>query len=130
KARDRPALPKPARPPAKLAGSPRDVEGRATNMQSGLVRGTPPPSCVRASRQHGVDHVVAAGDAVEHRPHGGRVAFAQMRCQIDAMPWPTPMHIVASPYSASRRSISRTSVLTSRAPLLPSGWPRAIAPPL
>src|SRR2546427_372692 len=40
------------------------------------------------------------------------------------------MHMVASPYSASRWPISRTSVPTSRAPLLPSGWPSAIAPPL
>src|SRR5439155_1226702 len=59
-----------------------------------------------------------------------RVALAQIFCQIDAMPWPTPMHMVARPYSASRWPISRTSVLTSRAPLLPSGWPSAIAPPL
>src|SRR5439155_22900921 len=106
------------------------VQGRSAGSQSRLARGLPAPARVGARGQHRVDGVVAAGDAVEHRPHCVRISFAQIFCQIEAMPCPTPMHIVARPYSASRCSISRTSVPTSRAPLLPRGCPSAIAPPL
>ena len=44
------------------------------------------------------------------------------------MPCPTPMHIVATHRPFTRFS-SRAAVSTSRAPLMPSGWPSAIAPP-
>jgi hypothetical protein len=48
-----------------------------------------------------------------------------------AMPWPTPMHMVARPYLTSgRRPISCTRVVSMRAPDAPSGCPSAIAPPL
>src|SRR5689334_7469198 len=47
-----------------------------------------------------------------------------------ATPWPTPTHKVARPRRALVLRISWTSVVTSRAPLQPSGWPRAMAPPL
>ena len=40
------------------------------------------------------------------------------------------MHNVARPFLASRRCISKTSVLRMRAPDAPIGWPMAIAPPL
>ena len=40
------------------------------------------------------------------------------------------MQSVARPSRASRRRSSCSSETTSRAPLMPSGWPRAIAPPL
>src|ERR1700694_357289 len=46
-----------------------------------------------------------------------------------AIPWPTPMHIVARPYRTLRRASSCTSVAMMRTPLAPSGWPSAIAPP-
>ena len=52
-----------------------------------------------------------------------------------ASPCPTPTHSVASPRNGrgaddARRFISWTSVVRMRAPEHPSGWPRAIAPPL
>ena len=46
------------------------------------------------------------------------------------VPRPPPQHIVTSPISLSERSSSCSSVVISRAPVEPSGWPSAIAPPL
>ena len=46
-----------------------------------------------------------------------------------ACPWPTPTHIVATPRPPPRRRSSCRRLTTSRAPLIPSGWPIAIAPP-
>src|SRR5207245_1902006 len=45
------------------------------------------------------------------------------------MPWPPPTHIVSRPkvLSRSRRPLSR--VHRMRAPVMPNGWPSAIAPP-
>src|SRR5437588_578701 len=45
------------------------------------------------------------------------------------MPWPPPTHIVSRPkvLSVSRRPLSR--VHRMRAPVMPNGWPSAIAPP-
>ena len=48
---------------------------------------------------------------------------------IIAMPCPPPMHADATPNFFPRRRSSSSSVSTSRAPLAPSGWPIAIAPP-
>ena len=45
------------------------------------------------------------------------------------MPWPTPMHIVQRAYRPVPPLSRRTAVVTRRAPLAPSGWPSAIAPP-
>src|SRR6266568_1198101 len=41
-----------------------------------------------------------------------------------------PAHIEISAVLASRRSSSCSAVVSSRDPVLPTGWPRAIAPPL
>ena len=46
-----------------------------------------------------------------------------------AVPSPPPQHIVTRPSSLSERSSSCSSVVISRAPVEPSGWPSAIAPP-
>ena len=43
---------------------------------------------------------------------------------------PPPAHIVCSPYRPPRCSRALTSVVMMRAPLAPSGWPIAMAPPL
>src|SRR5919197_2135510 len=51
------------------------------------------------------------------------------RSKSAAWPWPTPTHRVASPYRPPRRRSSCRSDTTRRAPLIPSGWPIAIAPP-
>ena len=45
------------------------------------------------------------------------------------MPCPTPMHMVARARRAPRSCSSSAAVSASRAPLAPSGWPSAIAPP-
>jgi len=58
-----------------------------------------------------------------------RSVSGHARSNIVASPWPTPTQSDATPRLASRRSISCTSVAASRAPLAPSGWPIAIAPP-
>src|SRR4051795_2931864 len=46
------------------------------------------------------------------------------------VPRPPPQHIVTKPIDLSERSISCSSVVIRRAPVEPSGCPRAIAPPL
>src|SRR3954465_14337681 len=57
------------------------------------------------------------------------VRAGQTRSTSMARPWPTPTHKVASPRCAFSRSILPSSVTVSRAPLQPSGCPRAMAPP-
>ena len=51
---------------------------------------------------------------------------AESACQC---PSPPPQHIVTRPTSLSERSSSCSSVVIRRAPVEPSGWPSAIAPP-
>src|SRR5438477_285562 len=46
-----------------------------------------------------------------------------------ATPWPTPTHMLAKASLPPRFSMPCTAVSASRAPLMPSGWPSAIAPP-
>src|SRR5829696_2941810 len=46
-----------------------------------------------------------------------------------AMPWPPPTHIVSRPIVRSIDSRSFSSVFMIRAPVMPYGWPSAIAPP-
>ena len=50
--------------------------------------------------------------------------------RVSAMPMPPPMQSVARPFLAPRRAISCSSVVSTRAPEAPIGWPMAIAPPL
>ena len=52
------------------------------------------------------------------------------RSKIPAAPIPPPTHIVTIPYLDPRRRISCSSVAVNLAPVHPSGWPRAMAPPL
>src|SRR5439155_24806957 len=54
----------------------------------------------------------------------------QSRSRIVPVPRPPPQHMVTSPSSRSERSSSWRIVVTSRAPVEPTGWPSAIAPPL
>src|SRR6185503_13191523 len=46
-----------------------------------------------------------------------------------AAPWPPPMHIVTTALRPPRRRSSCSAVAVSLAPVQPSGWPSAIAPP-
>src|SRR5262249_1895747 len=68
----------------------------------------------------------------ECRPADGEDELdgSQTRSITAAIAWPKPMHIVARPKRASRRSSSETSVAVMRAPVAPSGWPREMPPPL
>src|ERR1700676_3495915 len=52
------------------------------------------------------------------------------RSMIVAVPMPAPMQSVTSPIERLRRSSSSTSVPRIIAPVAPSGWPSAMAPPL
>src|SRR5262245_23165752 len=61
---------------------------------------------------------------------GRLVSGNHNRSSTDAIAWPNPMHIVATPYLASRRSSSLTSVAVMRAPVAPSGCPSEMPPPL
>src|SRR5207248_1514484 len=56
--------------------------------------------------------------------------FPHTRSMMVATPMPPPMQRVTSARRAWRRSSSSTTVPTSIAPVAPSGWPIAIAPPL
>src|SRR5262249_14790584 len=51
------------------------------------------------------------------------------RSTIIAMPWPPPTHIVSRPIVLSPAWRSFRSVAMIRAPVMPYGWPSAIAPP-
>lgn len=55
---------------------------------------------------------------------------AQTRSVAMAMPCPTPMHMVESARRPPVRASCRAAVPVMRAPVMPRGWPRAIAPPL
>ena len=57
-------------------------------------------------------------------------ARAQTRSMMVAIPCPTPTHIVASAYWPPPAASSRAAVRTRRAPDMPNGCPRAMAPPL
>src|SRR5712671_2359807 len=52
------------------------------------------------------------------------------RSTMVAVPMPIPMHRVTSAVAALRRSISSIAVPRIMAPVAPSGWPSAMAPPL
>src|SRR5262249_9983417 len=54
----------------------------------------------------------------------------QTRSMMVAVPMPAPMHKVTRPVERSRRSSSSSNVPRIMAPVAPSGWPSAIAPPL
>src|SRR3954451_9335649 len=51
------------------------------------------------------------------------------RSTIIAIPIPPATHMVSSPYVSSRASSPFSSVVMIRAPVIPNGCPRAIAPP-
>ncbi len=60
----------------------------------------------------------------------GAGSFVRTRSKIPAAPWPVPTHIVTMPYLSWRRRSACTSVAERIAPVAPSGWPSAIAPPI
>ena len=63
--------------------------------------------------------------------HEGRAAVEhQTRSMMVAVPMPAPMQSVTSAVFRSRRSSSSSTVPKIIAPVAPSGWPIAMAPPL
>jgi hypothetical protein len=64
-------------------------------------------------------------------PAAGRGAASdQTRSRMPAAPWPMPTHIVTMPYFSWWRRSACTTVAARIAPVAPSGWPSAIAPPI
>jgi alkanesulfonate monooxygenase SsuD/methylene tetrahydromethanopterin reductase-like flavin-dependent oxidoreductase (luciferase family) len=76
--------------------------------------------------------LAALADAIPRIKGGWRASRRPRpsRSTTMAMPWPPPTHIDSRPkvLSASCRPLS--SVVMMRAPVMPNGWPRAMAPPL
>src|SRR4051795_8046466 len=70
------------------------------------------------------------GDKPGHDTDEFLLALGDYRSTHIAMPMPPPMQSVARPFLASRFCISCSSVISTRAPDAPTGWPIAIAPPL
>ena len=95
----------PARPAARGRGRP--GRGRRRTPRGA---GAPPPTRRR-------DRERAVGSALDSRS------------TIMAMPWPPPTHIVSRPIVLSCHSSELISVPVMRAPVMPNGWPTAIAPP-
>ena len=63
----------------------------------------------------------APGGAVRGRHQVPALRRHQAACHSVAMPWPTPMHMLAAPRAAPRRVISCSRVAVIRAPEQPSG---------
>jgi len=55
---------------------------------------------------------------------------SQYLSKTPAAPWPVPTHMVTMPYLPPVRLRSFIICTVSLAPVQPSGWPRAMAPPL
>src|SRR6059036_2506073 len=53
-----------------------------------------------------------------------------IRSKIPAAPMPVPTHMVTMPYFRLLRRIAWITVAERIAPVAPSGWPSAIAPPI
>jgi Kef-type K+ transport system membrane component KefB len=86
----------------------------------------------QAKRAGPAGAVPAAVSAGEASTPGAPAALARgyAASHSVAMPWPTPMHMVAAARLVPRRRISCSKVVVILAPEQPSGWPMAIAPPL
>src|SRR5271166_4888959 len=72
-------------------------------------------------------------DARAHHPGADDVDLVDVAhhtaSRTVAMPWPPPMHCVASAYLPFSRFNSEAALPRMRAPVAPSGWPSAMAPP-
>src|SRR5205085_12575665 len=108
------------------------------------------PALRAADHQSLEDVYVGVSEDVGHLPHVLAVTRADRRAGLEDLPrdrrarlhgrytrWisvpvprPPPQHMVTSPHSWSERSSSCRRVVMSRAPVEPSGWPSAMAPPL
>ena len=108
---------------ASAAITSRSAGGRPRRARSAARRraGDPPwPTRPGRGRRRSARHAVQAG--------GGQ-AVAGTRT-MRASPWPPPPHRAAAPTPPPRRCSSSARCRAMRAPDMPIGWPRAMAPPL
>ncbi len=96
--------------------------GLEADFDPGAVRGE--RHCARVVTDQRVDVGLGSRDAFVIR---GRHQIRSMMVPVDNAP---PAHIVISAVLLSVRSSSCSAVVMSRLPVLPTGWPSAIAPPL
>src|SRR5699024_3914920 len=76
------------------------------------------------------DKSVVFRDLQRRKIGRGQMDIAHLTLSIAiAVPWPTPMHMVAIPRVPPSVSSRLSSVKVMREPEEPSGWPKAIAPP-
>ena len=61
--------------------------------------------------------------------HRGTETGQLRRSTIMAMPWPPPTHMLSMPKVLSSNCRPLMRVVMIRAPVMPNGWPSAIAPP-
>src|SRR5690349_4324459 len=59
----------------------------------------------------------------------GKFGHAEIRSNTAARPWPPPIHMVSSPYRASRSSSSRARVASIRPPVALTGCPSEMPDP-
>src|SRR5690606_9982731 len=115
------------------AGDARTRKQAACSRAGGLQKLAADPGAARCAgtrltgrRASGTSANGAPGGAVFLR-QGGREG--QSASKIPAAPMPVPMHIVTMPYLCFLRRMPWTMVAVRIAPVAPSGWPSAIAPP-
>src|SRR5262249_8968469 len=77
-----------------------------------------------------VDHGAAvAGQRLERRARRDQLAGHATRSSAIAVASPPPMHSAATPRLRPRPSSASIKATMSRAPVAPTGWPSAQAPP-
>src|SRR5439155_1224995 len=118
-----------------------DVEGRAGANQLGepLAAARPRENAELHFREAELGpggiggHAVPAGDGdavVDELPGERSPRSHQRRSSTMARPIPPCAQIDSRPNCTSRRAISFASVVTSRVPVAPNGWPMAMEPPI
>ena len=116
---------RPGRSDDPLRARPREDQRRRARQHAAGVAGTGRHRH-RLIGLHGCGHENGALRRRFHFPANDR---DQSASKMPAAPMPVPMHIVTMPYFCSRRRRPCTMVAVRTAPVAPSGWPSAIAPP-
>jgi hypothetical protein len=98
----------------------RRIAGRGDEHDRGAPRADRRDDLCLAPRGGGLQDPPCARDLARH---------AQTRSSASAIPCPPPMHMVTIARRAPARSISAMALTTRMAPVAPTGWPSAMAPP-
>jgi hypothetical protein len=114
-------------PPGSRARSP-TCRGAASTQRSNPLDGQALRG-PRRLRAPGSSTVTRSGVATAARRRRRPRSHQLSRSTIIAIPWPPATHIVSRPIVASSVSSPLSSVVMIRAPVMPNGCPRAIAPP-